>query len=682
MKKIFSLLLVSIIFLACLPDLAEDFGLDPTVTTDNAMLRSNGGVTFIGSYEDNDREVVEKGFDYARDTTILNSSRSNRVVSNTETEGEIQAEVTTGLVNGLTYYYKAYVKVRERETTSIIHFGKIKNFTSNGSIIPEINSLSNSIGHLSDTLEIRGKYLIDEFINTEIDFSGVEANIISLTDSLIKCIVPDEALVENNVVRVKIGDREDIISPFDLYTPVINSVSPLNATFDEEITINGDHFDPREGESLTELRRRNKVFFGDVLADLTFVDRNTIKAKIPIYLDKSSLSLRIESQRQEVIFSQEVELHPIQITSIPSGVNTGEEITIIGENFNPILENNIITVEGIEVELIEGDTSNLKFKIPEGPFPRRKADIKIKVTDMELVKEVDILDDWVQVSNNLPFRFDRNVYNGMNVNNEAYIIAPERNDFSDKVYLWKMDDNDFSWEKNEIPFSINFGGVSVSNGNKIYVYTAKTDNSFWEYDPITKQWKELSSFIGVRRGEPAYFSINGDIYLGAGRDFNSNGFGDFYKYSVSQNSWIKISSLSNQSFFRRRSMATFVINGIAYVGNGALDTGAVQFWAYNPSSDSWTTVADFPDARSGTAGFSLNELGYITGGSRYPHNAVWQYNPSNNSWIRVENFSNDFFGSRRDHFSFTLNGKAYIGGGGIGNSGSSTGFDMYEFIPK
>ena len=44
-------------------------------------------------------------------------------------------------------------------------------------------------------------------------------------------------------------------------------------------------------------------------------------------------------------------------------VNT--EVTIVGESFSPVLENNIVYIGGYSSEIIEGSSSQIKIKVPE-----------------------------------------------------------------------------------------------------------------------------------------------------------------------------------------------------------------------------------------------------------------------------------------------------------------------------
>jgi N-acetylneuraminic acid mutarotase len=642
----------------------------PEVFTLNAMIGTNGGVNLSGNYISNGHIISEQGFEYSVDSLF-----NNRVILNSESNSnnDIEFFLVNGIEEGVKYFYKAFVK-----TSGEQFYGNTKSFISDGGVRPEIHSISDDFGHIADTLEIYGKYFKDDHHQTFLDFSEINGEIIALNDTIIKCKVPTSINNVINNIRVRINNREGTYSSFTLLEPQITSISPLNATFGDELTITGDHFDFEMS--------RNKVYFGNIEADITYADKNTLIVIVPNNLESSSEPIKVIAQLQEVVFGDNFQLIPPEINFVPHEVYAHQDITIQGAFFHPILNRNTITIENIEVNVTSGDTENLNTKIPLGPFPRRKAIVKIQLLDLivEYEIELNILDKWVMVSDNLPFRFYRSVNNAIVAQNQAFVIAPSLDIFDDTHYLWKFNPVDFSWEQSTIPFTMKGSAVSVSNGNKVYVYNAENNNGFWEYNPMTQQWNQLTAYPGSRRDYPTHFSINGDIYIGMGADFEpytSIKYGDFYKYSPTTNSWSQIADFTYQNYFLRTETSTFTINNIAYVGNGATNTGMVDYWSYHPNTDEWIRIANFNDSRRYTASFELNGYGYVTGGRPTGGSNTkdcWRYEPLLDSWKQMDDIGHI---ERGGHFSFSLNGRAYVGGGGIYNSGGSNGYDFYEFIP-
>ncbi|MFL0122964.1 IPT/TIG domain-containing protein [Tenacibaculum maritimum] len=760
-KYLFTILVILSILISCSSndEESEPQIIDPEVFTINATIGTNRGVTLSGSYDSNGNNISEIGFEYSLDSLF-----NNRIVLNSEfgSNNEIEYFLANGIEENIKYFYKAYAK-----SVGESFYGGVKSFISDGSVAPEINSISNDFGHIADTLEIYGKYFKDDNYQTLVDFSNINGQIISLNDTIIKCKVPTNINNVINDVRVKISNRVDSYSSFTLFEPTIETINPIVGVIGDTLSINGNHFDivnsrnkvffgniqstviesnreniniivPENIENPTELIKlnaqlqdvayntsfqlstpeinsisplnatfrdevtitgnnfdfeisRNKVYFGNIEATITYADKNTLKVTVPDDLESSSEQIKVVAQLQEVVFNENFQLIPPEINFVPQDVYANQDINIQGAYFHPILERNNITIEDIEVNLVSGNTESLDTKIPLGPFPRRKAIVKIQLLDLivEYEIELNILDKWVMVSDNLPLRYYGGMHNAVVANNNAYVITKKRDVYEDTKYLWKFNPEDFSWEQNNIPFDIDVyeeGGVVESDGVNIYVYLPNNNNDFWEFNTVTSTWSQKANFIGAKRGGATHFAINGEIYIGLGVDFEPYiplVYEDFYKYNPSDNTWVQIADVPFDIYDgnKRTKTGAFVIGNIGYFTGGAFSTGDIDCWSYNSSTNIWTRIADFESPRNSTASFELNGFGYITGGTPIGgsnRKDCWRYDPSIDSWTQIEDVGDI---ERGRHFSFVLNGKAYVGGGGIYNSGGSNGYDFYEFIP-
>jgi len=733
--------------------------LKPEVFTVNATIGLNGGVNLSGSYNSNGNKISEIGFEYSLDGLFNNTIVLN---SDLDSNDEIEYFLANGIEENVKYFYKAFAKISGES-----FFGDTKSFISDGSAAPEINSISNDIGHIADTLEIYGKYFIDLNNQTFVDFSGVNGQIIFLNDTIIKCKIPTNINNIINNVRVRIDNRVDSYSSFTLFepkietinpitgvigdtlsingnhydivnsrnkvffgniqatttesnrerikivvpenierpieliklntqlqdvvynnkfqlaAPVINSISPLNATFRDELTITGNNFD--------FAMSRNKVYFGNIEATIIYADKNTLKVIVPDDLESSSEPIKVVAQLQEVVFNDNFQLIPPEISFVQKDVYANQDINIQGAYFHPVSDRNNITIEDIEVNLTSGNTESLGTKIPLGPFPRRKAIVRMQLLDLivEYEIELNILDNWVMISNDLPFRYNRSMSEAAVIHNKAFVICPSREISDSNYYLWSYDSQTKNWDQKNLPFEIGVdesGGILESNGINLYVYLSNDANDFWEYNYANDIWTKKSSFIGNKRDGATHFSINNDVYIGLGKDFSPYipiNYKDLYKYNPSSNQWVKLSDVPFGPYEQtgRFETASFVVNGIGYFSGGALSTGDTNCWSYSPQTDIWSRIADFETPRSYTSSFSLNGFGYVSGGTTVGgsnRKDCFRYDPSSNSWTKIDNIGHI---ERGGHFSFVLNGKAYVGGGGIYDSGGSNGYDFYELIP-
>lgn len=649
----------------------------PSVQTLEVSNISESGATFNAKIiNEGNLEIIEHGFVWNRleNPTIDNADK--RVLTSSIVNNEFSAEITTTISKHKNFFIRAYVKTKD-----YLVYGKNVSFISLGSSPAIFDSFSPKIGSWGDTIKIKGKYFSFKKEWNRVSFKDLPSKVISNTDSTITCTVPRNVRDKTVPIYILVGgesvkSKED----FKFFLPEITSISPISATFGEEITITGKNF----SNQMVDIQ----VFFGNSYrpqeAAIISSTQNTIKVIVPNNLESSSEPIKVISNLQEVTYPINFTLKPPTITFATPDINANKSINIIVNNFHPTPSKNKFTIENIPTQILSGEEGNYTVKVPWGPYPRRKAKIKVQVLDLitEYQFDVNILDKWVMVSNNLPFNYNNFLNNAVVAQGDAYIVATSKED--NNIFLWKFNQSDFSWEKKNLPFfSSSFGSnpIAESNGNKIYVYFANDNNDFWEYNPTSDQWSKKSSFIGNKRGGATHFSIGGNIYVGLGIDYEPYipiSYADFYKYNPTSDLWTRVSDIPFNNFgvSERAITASFVINGLGYFTGGGSTTGDLDAWSYNPTSDSWNRIADDTHSVfSRNPGFSLNGFGFITGTGASGLES-WRYDPMNNIWEQSYNIGKP----RGANFVFSLNGKVYIGGGGF-PTGSFVSYELFEFVP-
>src|SRR6185312_2072168 len=92
-----------------------------------------------------------------------------------------------------------------------------------------------------------------------------------------------------------------------------------------------------------------------------------------------------------------------------------------------------------------------------------------------------------------------------------------------------------------------------------------------------------------------------------------------------------------------------------------------DFYEYNPASDTWSKIADFPGVgRENGVSFEINGIGYMGLGTDYTYSVqykdFWRYDPVGKTWARMA----DYPGSATiANTYFSCNGKGYVG---LGNN--------------
>lgn len=243
-----------------------------------------------------------------------------------------------------------------------------------------------------------------------------------------------------------------------------------------------------------------------------------------------------------------------------------------------------------------------------------------------------------------------------------------------------------------------FGGVArhrtpmLTIGNKIYTGTGHYNgagtnilfNDWWQYDPATDTWAQKADYGGGNCYHAAGFTIGSYGYMGTGRVTASGNTltKDFFRYDPATNSWTQLTDFPGAA---RRGAVGFSIDGYGYIGTGEPQSGGVlfnDFYRYNPATDSWIQISSMPtQGRVSAASFELNGYGYVgTGGFSSWGTAqkdFWRYDPVSNTWQQMSDVGAI---PRMEATGFSLSGKGYILCGDSQSSGTNYS-DMYEFDP-
>jgi N-acetylneuraminic acid mutarotase len=134
--------------------------------------------------------------------------------------------------------------------------------------------------------------------------------------------------------------------------------------------------------------------------------------------------------------------------------------------------------------------------------------------------------------------------------------------------------------------------------------------------------------------------------------------------------WETAASLPASAGVRHHPI-TFSVGGLGYLVGGATPTilNLGDFYSYNPDTDSWTTLPDFPGLSRGyTQGIASDTKGYVGFGFHYDEvtfeeyflNDLWEFDPVTGDWTELAPFP----GAARYHPAIVyLDNKIYVGVG-------------------
>src|SRR6185503_14190540 len=141
---------------------------------------------------------------------------------------------------------------------------------------------------------------------------------------------------------------------------------------------------------------------------------------------------------------------------------------------------------------------------------------------------------------------------------------------------------------------------SIPSIHKLYIvggYDFTYEQDTWEYDTLTNAWTQKANFPGGPTSAVA-FSINGKGYTGTGVNGGYVWYNSFYEYDPASNVWTPKANFPGAA---RGYAVGFATANKGYIGGGFSGTPGVfvayiDFYEYDPLTDTWTQVADYPGA--------------------------------------------------------------------------------------
>lgn len=260
--------------------------------------------------------------------------------------------------------------------------------------------------------------------------------------------------------------------------------------------------------------------------------------------------------------------------------------------------------------------------------------------------------------------------------------------------FWSWDQSNNVWTQladvGGVSGPLRTDAVGFSIGNKGYIGTGNSStgnylNDFWEFDPTNNSWIQKTNFPGGIRTYAVGFAIGNKGYIGTGAsNWNTNN-NDFYEYDPNFDSWVQKASFPGAGNGRSGAIG-FSINSLGYLGTGyscatsACNTPNIDFWSYDPITDSWTQRQSFAGGpRSYAFGFSIGDYGYVGGGydiTNYSfHQDFWEYNPQNDTWLNRTPYQN----LAGNAVGFSICDKGYVG---TGKNGTTNFNNFVQYTPQ
>lgn len=176
-------------------------------------------------------------------------------------------------------------------------------------------------------------------------------------------------------------------------------------------------------------------------------------------------------------------------------------------------------------------------------------------------------------------------------------------------------------------------------------------------------WTQEAYYSGYGKWGAVGCSANGIGYIGSGVNGNTP-VADWWAYNPNSNSWSQVANFP----------MTYNVNGFAASANGKVYSGfggSANWYEYDPVANEWTKKASYPDSTYGpgsVTGFVIGNKIYV-GTGQYLGSAsdscrlFWSYDVVADKWAQLASFGGI---GRYAAIGFSINGKGYIGSGSTG----------------
>lgn len=659
-------LLIACSFLSCQSEKFTEKGI-PEVRTKGVEILEDG-VTFHGEIlSEGGKKITEHGFTWTTDGSFGTGYVEYVLLGPVDGKTQFSVTVNSAIKEDLVYTMRAFIKADE-----ITSYGNEVTFAGNGSKPPELISVTPVSASVGDTVVIKGRYFAYNPESCTVLFDDIEVIAESSTTEELRVIVPCSMNGQMNIRVAIAGIFSSNAIQFNLKIPTLLGFSPSSGTFGDIVTITGTSM-PADTSCF-------EVFFNEEKAVVTEAAGAYCKVRVPTGNNTSPATIKLR-YFTELSFSDNFILKQAVITSVyPVMVLLSQTVMISGENFNPDPGMNLVEVGGFKANVISSTATEIRISLPSrlesGFHPVAVTTIAGSPVIWDGEIEVERA-QWTRMADFPPS--GRVAAAGFAARGKIYFGTGLAPDLQARRDFWEYDPEINTWTRQaDFPTLITYAtGFSINDMG--YFAMGKLFSSYFRmlhrYDPVNNLWTSMTGNPGNPSSmDSPGFVINGKAYIPAA--------GEMYEYDPATDRWTKKSYPDALGYFGGGS--AFSINGKGYLGVGWVhgkNTNIRDFFEYDPVTDIWTQKTSFPGApRDNATSFSLpNGKGYVAMGfsttqSMY-FNDVWEYDPVSDSWTRLEDFpGTPRFGAR----AVVYGAEAYI----IGGYGGIYEKDMWRFQPR
>lgn len=599
---------VATLLISCQNDEAQP-QFAPEILTGNVLIGHTGHVSMSAEVVRHRNKFKSYGFEYSEDPTF-ESNVADLESDIDSIENNFTLEIVSGLQRGVRYYYRAFV-----ETDSLV-YGEVEDF-SFGGYTPQIISFSQSSGQIGDTLEIKGKNLYEEGVTTRVRFSIEGSSLVSISDTLIRCIVPATLTDIDNNVKVILGQNFSNGVDFKLNSPVISSFNPQEGFDGTIITL--------EGENFSKSPQLNQILVQQNLATVLESNGTRLRFEIPQMEYYGPADIELQIGPHSISLNQKIEIIGPKILSLSSNSGFSKEVlTITGEHLNQNGNDIVVWFDEYRADIQSVSETEIICTVPIAYSYNLLEENLMAVSVKNGLKTspaqyFTLRPRWNQEST---ISMDGESYssiNGFVYEGDLYLLSTFQN-----IYKYSMASQRLESFINHPEFVPTHAIMTSYNGKIVSIGGEYSQTSYWELNMETEEWTQLDDLPFEYPGVAStYFILDGAMYLvNYTKEFwklEDGVFTQLSSFSERSSDWIGSFvvnnrpfvfseekmleyDLSSDSWIQRktppfRGLASFEKDGYGYTLSDGFDTPD-QMARYDIEKDEWEIISAFPGCHS------------------------------------------------------------------------------------
>ncbi|MDB5023803.1 MAG: hypothetical protein JWP78_1558 [Mucilaginibacter sp.] len=353
------LLLASIQLQSC----KKDKSTDPEIQTTSVTALSPSKVLFKGNIVSKGSfSVLDYGFVYSTTTSAINETIGTKVsLGQSPQLGEYSKEVDSiSVANSYSpiIYVRAYL-TNAKGTA----FGTLTSITLP---TPSTSSVSPLSGKSGDQITIYGQFYTAAVSDVKVSFSGIQANVVSVSPTQIAVKVPSGIPASHNTqipIQVSVAGQNITVSYSFTIQANITDYSPKSGPIGTLITFTGDNLPVYYYSDIS-------VLFGSVSQSLNYYYSSVMQATVPsdITTNNFQVSVTVSGKTYALPGTFNVTAPTISSLSPASGL-AGSTVTVSGTNFPTSYGSIAATLGNTSVSVSPYSSSQFSFTVPSSLSP-------------------------------------------------------------------------------------------------------------------------------------------------------------------------------------------------------------------------------------------------------------------------------------------------------------------------